>query len=81
MTAVNRVRSAPSRSRLRSQCRNQYTFGETYGRLPNARFHGLPHTEDLPHGCPGPGSHGTLDHAEEYLAAMKKQKRYQRDIY
>jgi sulfite reductase (NADPH) flavoprotein alpha-component len=27
------------------------------------------------------GSHGTLDHAEEYLAAMKKQKRYQRDIY
>jgi sulfite reductase (NADPH) flavoprotein alpha-component len=27
------------------------------------------------------GSHGTLDHAEEYLATMKKQKRYQRDIY
>ena len=27
------------------------------------------------------GSHGTLDHAEEYLAQMKKQKRYQRDIY
>jgi len=27
------------------------------------------------------GSHGTLDHAEEYLAEMKKQKRYQRDIY
>jgi sulfite reductase (NADPH) flavoprotein alpha-component len=27
------------------------------------------------------GSHSTLDHAEEYLAAMKKQKRYQRDIY
>jgi sulfite reductase (NADPH) flavoprotein alpha-component len=27
------------------------------------------------------GSHGTLDHAAEYLEAMKKQKRYQRDIY
>ena len=27
------------------------------------------------------GSNGTLDHAAEYLAAMKKQKRYQRDIY
>ena len=27
------------------------------------------------------GSNGTLDHANEYLAAMKKQKRYQRDIY
>jgi sulfite reductase (NADPH) flavoprotein alpha-component len=27
------------------------------------------------------GSHGTLDDAAEYLAAMKKQKRYQRDIY
>ena len=27
------------------------------------------------------GSHGTLDHAEEYLAQMKKQKRYQRDVY
>ena len=27
------------------------------------------------------GSHGTLDHANEYLAAMKKQKRYQRDVY
>jgi sulfite reductase (NADPH) flavoprotein alpha-component len=27
------------------------------------------------------GSHGTLDHAEEYLATMKKQKRYQRDVY
>ena len=27
------------------------------------------------------GSHGTLDHAAEYLAAMKKQKRYQRDVY
>jgi sulfite reductase (NADPH) flavoprotein alpha-component len=27
------------------------------------------------------GSHGTYDHAEEYLAKMKTQKRYQRDIY
>ena len=27
------------------------------------------------------GSHGTLDNAAEYLAAMKKQKRYQRDVY
>lgn len=27
------------------------------------------------------GSNGTLDHANEYLATMKKQKRYQRDIY
>jgi sulfite reductase (NADPH) flavoprotein alpha-component len=27
------------------------------------------------------GSHGTLDHAAEYLAMMKKQKRYQRDVY
>jgi sulfite reductase (NADPH) flavoprotein alpha-component len=27
------------------------------------------------------GSHGTLDDAAEYLAVMKKQKRYQRDIY
>jgi sulfite reductase (NADPH) flavoprotein alpha-component len=27
------------------------------------------------------GSHGTLEHAEAYLAEMKKQKRYQRDIY
>lgn len=27
------------------------------------------------------GSHGTLDHAAEYLAAMKKAKRYQRDVY
>ena len=27
------------------------------------------------------GSNGTLDQATEYLAAMKKQKRYQRDIY
>lgn len=27
------------------------------------------------------GSNGTLDHASEYLANMKKQKRYQRDVY
>ncbi len=27
------------------------------------------------------GSNGTLEHANEYLAAMKKQKRYQRDVY
>jgi sulfite reductase (NADPH) flavoprotein alpha-component len=27
------------------------------------------------------GSHGTLDHAAEYLETMKKQKRYQRDVY
>ena len=27
------------------------------------------------------GSNGTLEHAEEYLANMKKQKRYQRDVY
>jgi sulfite reductase (NADPH) flavoprotein alpha-component len=27
------------------------------------------------------GSQGTLDQAAEYLAAMKKQKRYQRDVY
>lgn len=27
------------------------------------------------------GSHGTLDHAAEYLASMKKAKRYQRDVY
>jgi sulfite reductase (NADPH) flavoprotein alpha-component len=27
------------------------------------------------------GSHGTLDHAAEYLEKMKKEKRYQRDIY
>ena len=27
------------------------------------------------------GSNGTLDHANEYLAAMKKSKRYQRDVY
>ncbi len=27
------------------------------------------------------GSNGTLDHAAEYLETMKKQKRYQRDVY
>jgi sulfite reductase (NADPH) flavoprotein alpha-component len=27
------------------------------------------------------GSNGTLDNAAEYLANMKKQKRYQRDVY
>jgi sulfite reductase (NADPH) flavoprotein alpha-component len=27
------------------------------------------------------GSNGTLERAAEYLAAMKKQKRYQRDVY
>jgi len=27
------------------------------------------------------GSHGTLEHAAEYLETMKKQKRYQRDVY
>ncbi|ADW69167.1 diflavin oxidoreductase [Granulicella tundricola] len=27
------------------------------------------------------GSNGTLEHAEEYLATMKKQKRYQLDVY
>lgn len=27
------------------------------------------------------GSNGTLEHANEYLANMKKQKRYQRDVY
>ena len=27
------------------------------------------------------GSNGTLEHAAEYLTAMKKQKRYQRDVY
>jgi sulfite reductase (NADPH) flavoprotein alpha-component len=27
------------------------------------------------------GSNGTLEHAAEYLAVMKKQKRYQRDVY
>jgi sulfite reductase (NADPH) flavoprotein alpha-component len=27
------------------------------------------------------GSNGTLEHAAEYLGAMKKQRRYQRDVY
>ena len=27
------------------------------------------------------GSNGTLEHAQEYLETMKKQKRYQRDVY
>jgi sulfite reductase (NADPH) flavoprotein alpha-component len=27
------------------------------------------------------GANGTPDQAAEYLAAMKKQKRYQRDVY
>ncbi len=27
------------------------------------------------------GANGTLEHAQEYLAAMKKAKRYQRDVY
>ena len=27
------------------------------------------------------GSNGTLEHAQEYLAVMKKAKRYQRDVY
>ncbi len=27
------------------------------------------------------GSNGSLEHAQEYLATMKKQKRYQRDVY
>ena len=27
------------------------------------------------------GSNGTLEHAAEYLAGMKKAKRYQRDVY
>jgi sulfite reductase (NADPH) flavoprotein alpha-component len=27
------------------------------------------------------GANGTLEHAAEYLATMKKQKRYQRDVY
>jgi sulfite reductase (NADPH) flavoprotein alpha-component len=31
--------------------------------------------------CIAKGSNGTLEHATEYLAAMKKQKRYQRDVY
>jgi len=31
--------------------------------------------------CIANGSGGTLEHAAEYLAAMKKAKRYQRDVY
>ena len=31
--------------------------------------------------CIAKGSNGTLEQATEYLAAMKKQKRYQRDVY
>jgi sulfite reductase (NADPH) flavoprotein alpha-component len=31
--------------------------------------------------CIATGSNGTLEHASEYLAEMKKQKRYQRDVY
>ena len=31
--------------------------------------------------CVAKGSNGTLDHAQEYLADMKKAKRYQRDVY
>jgi sulfite reductase (NADPH) flavoprotein alpha-component len=31
--------------------------------------------------CIAKGSNGTLEHAAEYLAEMKKQKRYQRDVY
>lgn len=31
--------------------------------------------------CIAKGSNGTLENAAEYLAAMKKQKRYQRDVY
>ena len=27
------------------------------------------------------GANDTLDHAAEYLAGMKKQHRYQRDVY
>ena len=27
------------------------------------------------------GANATPDHANEYLATMKKQKRYQRDVY
>ena len=27
------------------------------------------------------GSQGTLEQAAEYLAGMKKQRRYQRDVY
>jgi sulfite reductase (NADPH) flavoprotein alpha-component len=31
--------------------------------------------------CIAKGANGTLEHANEYLAAMKKAKRYQRDVY
>ncbi len=31
--------------------------------------------------CIAKGSNGTLEHAQEYLANMKKAKRYQRDVY
>jgi sulfite reductase (NADPH) flavoprotein alpha-component len=31
--------------------------------------------------CIAKGSNGTLESAQEYLAAMKKDKRYQRDVY
>jgi sulfite reductase (NADPH) flavoprotein alpha-component len=31
--------------------------------------------------CIAKGSAGTLEQAQEYLAAMKKAKRYQRDVY
>ena len=31
--------------------------------------------------CIAKGSNSTLDHAQEYLAEMKKAKRYQRDVY
>jgi sulfite reductase (NADPH) flavoprotein alpha-component len=31
--------------------------------------------------CIAKGSNGTLEHASEYLAEMKKAKRYQRDVY
>ena len=31
--------------------------------------------------CIAKGSNDTLEHAQEYLAAMKKAKRYQRDVY
>jgi sulfite reductase (NADPH) flavoprotein alpha-component len=31
--------------------------------------------------CIAKGSNGTLEHATEYLAEMKKAKRYQRDVY
>ncbi len=31
--------------------------------------------------CIAQGSNGTLEHAAEYLAEMKKAKRYQRDVY